>query len=698
MKEKVISVSIVLVMVISILGVAFVPTASSSPEVQECEMIDVGPRLRKSEVPVDLSNAPTEPGHHSPYYEVGDWWQWFTYDDYYGWVYFDWYQLKAIGDVCEIWVQEDFSFPPETPPKPNPRNPPIVTDEQIAYIFDQFENNIYPTDTEYFGTPDFHDGSGSPLGPYWYEETGRTVIQISNIRDEHFYTDYPYFIGGFYWGLYEYYFDRNIINIDCYDWEHRLGPEGTEWLPGEYVDRPYSWEGTVAHEFQHLIHADYNPGDASFMNEGCSMYAEILCGYGVSWSHVNHFLYAPDNSLTQWGDQGGINILADYGAAALWAVYLSDHYGGAALLSHFVQAGIPGVEGLNAALEYFGYEERFDDVFRDWRIANLIHSDYPGMGKYNYKTIDLGGPEAIPIFTHEISGLPVDWTKGTDFGTTWTITGYDTGVSMVGPYGSDYIVFKDWKKPGIIFFDGDDFATPPYEWILTEEGWWYSGAHNRMDVLLGGSAYVDPADPTLELNTYWDIEGYWDFGFVQVSTDGGETWISLDNEYTTYEHDPNAMGSIVANLPGLTGWSEDWVTMSFDLTGYAGETVLIGFRYMTDTAVCYEGWYISEASVSDTPLELAPIYPEADFKVTVVYAFEIDGCTIYMPLDMWLNDETEKGFAFAYAKEPRYVILIVSPTMKKYFADYTFSANRLRGRMSFDMDRALFKIGQTEDL
>lgn len=694
MKEKIISVSIALVLILSVLSVAFVPTVSSSPAVPDCEPIDVGPRLRKSTVPVDMGEPLTEPGHHS-YYNVGDKLRWFVYDDYYGYLYRRNYTLKAIGILAEVWVADDtpyfrgMSFPETTPPKPNPTNPPIITDDEITYILNEFETNIYPTDTAYYGMPDFHDGSYSPYGGAYYEETGRTVILISNVRDEHYWTDYPYYIAGFYWGTYEYYFDRNIISIDCYDWEHRLGPEGTEWLPGQYVTRPYLYDGVFAHEFQHLIHADYNPGDDSFMNEGCSMFAEILCGYGPSWSDINSFLYTPDNSLTLWGDQGDINILADYGAAQLWAVYLNDHYG-EEFLGYFVQTGIPSIDGVNAALEHFGYKERFDDVYHDWRLANLIHADFPGCGKYNYKTIDLR--EANPVFNHTISGLPVPLTKGTDFGTTKTILGYDTGVSMVGPYGSDYIVLKNWKKLGLISFDGDDRATPTYEWIyLADEGMWYSGAHNRMDILLGGSTYVDLANPTLELTTYWDIEDYWDFGFVQVSTDGGKTWVSLENEYTTWDHDPDAMGSIVANLPGLTSWSgyitpDGWVTMEFDLSAYAGQTVLIGFRYMTDAAVLYEGWYISSASVSSTPLELTSIYPEADFMVTAVYAFVMGKCTIYVPVDMWLSDKTEVGTTFGLAK-PSYTILIVSSKSQQGFVDYSFKATPLKipicmGRMT----------------
>jgi len=700
MKKKIISVSIALVLAFSILSVSFVPKASSIAEISDCEPIDVGPRLRDRTVPVDMSNAPTtDPEHHS-YYEVGDWWLWFIYDDYYGYVDFDWYQLRAIGEVAEVWVQEDMSFPPETPPKPNPTNPPIITDEEIAFLLEEFENNIYPTDTGYFGSPDVHDGSNDAWGyGYWYEETGRNVILISNVRDAHFYTNYPYYIAGFYWGLYEFYFDRNIISLDCYDWEHRLGPEGTEWLPGEYVTRPHVYDGVTAHEYQHLIHADYNPGDPSFMNEACSTFAEILCGYGADWSSINSYMYTPDNSLTIWGDQGDINILADYGAAQLWATYLNDHYG-EEFLGYFVQAGIPGIDGINAALEYFGYRERFDDVYHDWRLANLIRSDFPGCDKYNYKTIDI--TEADPIFTHKISGLPVDWTKGTDFGTTKTNLNYDTLISKVGPYGSDYIVFEDWKKIGKIYFDGDDSAT--YAWTLTDYGWW-PGSGNLIDLQLIGQAYVDPADPTLTLITAYSIEAYYDFGFVQVSTDGGQTWTSLENEYTTHDYYTDVQ-AIINNLPGITGFSPDWpdfTTMTFNLTGYKEQTVMIGFRYMTDQYVNWDGWFINSATVSGIPLELEPVYivvDEADFQVTIVYAIEVHGHTIYIPLDMWLNDKTERGSMLAYTNSID-AIMVVSPTMQEGFVDYTFKATPLtipkcRGRMVESVGTLSMPIWKTE--
>ncbi len=43
---------------------------------------------------------------------------------------------------------------------------------------------------------------------------------------------------------------------------------------------------------------------------------------------------------------------------------------------------------------------------------------------------------------------------------------------------------------------------------------------------------------SLTFDALWDAEEGWDFGFVQVSDDGGKTWTSLPTADTTTDHDP----------------------------------------------------------------------------------------------------------------------------------------------------------------
>jgi len=105
--------------------------------------------------------------------------------------------------------------------------------------------------------------------------------------------------------------------------------------------------------------------------------------------------------------------------------------------------------------------------------------------------------------------------------------------------------------------------------LQRKESWWSDG-ENLANLLLIGEAYVDPSNPILTLVTKYDIEEGWDFGFVQVSTNGGETWTSLENPFTTYDHAPDAHPDIsptiekgfvdyqfkVTKLPWLHGFAK----------------------------------------------------------------------------------------------------------------------------------------------
>ena len=671
-------------------------TTATSIEPVFNEPLRIGDKIRTNnyglELDADLANGDPDgdsdgDGDGSTY-SIVDVKYWLSLDDYFGYYFLSIFELwdVGIGVFSEIWIQQDRSWPD---PDPQGRSDPDITADQVTILLDEFESNIVPTDEAYFGTPDYHNGSNAVFddmvglpADYYESDTGKTVILVSNIRDDNFHTIYPYYIAGFYSPSFEFYFDRNIISIDSYQWEERVGPDGS---------RPYLYEGVIAHEYQHLINDDYNPANPSFMNEGASMLAEYLCGYGIAWGDINSYLATPDNSLTEWGDQGGINILADYGQSLLWVLYLNDHFEDN-FISNFVQDGIPGIAGINAALTPFG--KTFDEVYHDWRIANVIHTDTPGDGKYNYDTIDLGGPNADPIRVYEVKEKWPTAMTGNGFGTTTTILGYDTGISSVSTYGSDYILFSKlkWQYNSWLEFDGNDQITAP-TWIKEDmdgDGdleWYSTTAGSLADLLLLAqidlTGYADSI--MLSFDTFYIIEDLWDYGFVQVSIDGGSTWASLSNTYTTIAHDPAAHPDITDNLPGLTDSSDGWINMEFDLTPYAGLNVLIGFRYMTDWAFELDGWWIDNVYVGGDLIDDAddvvafyfPDNPETDFIVTLIRVDYWKNEPFYSLInDMDIDSETETGseslFLYTLKIHKRSkLLMIVSPKLGP--TDYEFS-------------------------
>lgn len=683
----------------SIVGIGFLGNATAAPTNEFPEYI-----------PVDLSsglagkvNMPEFSGDMGSYGGVYD----FEDTPPVGTTVVDWYLGAMSGDPymtlkwaegnVEIWVQDDMSFPEGDPRNDDPFNL-MISDAMLEHLADEFNDNIYPKDTEFFGTPFDRDGTGTLFEAYGFpdyywnwtdavDNPQRTIIKILNYQDDNYFDPtYPYYVVGFFSPTYDSYYNRNMIHLDPWRYWQRLGPEGTVWFeerPDLVNTRPYVYESTTAHEYQHLIHADYQPDDDLFMNEGCSTFAELVCGYPVDYSSINSFFATPDNSLTQWGDQGDINILADYGQVQLFSTYLNDHYSTDTVqfLSAFIASGIPGVDGINAALAALGHRATFESVFHDWKLANLIRS---GDGKYNYKSIDLS--LADPVKEQVMTGKYIPWTSGVaEFGTTSTILGYDTGVSMVGPYGTEYIHLNELRKGGnLLLFNGDEIADQPV-WI-EGDGYWYSGEADLLNILIATEVYVDPLDPFLTLTTYIDIEDYWDYGFVQVAIDGvGDwysEWTSLENEYTTYDIDPDGHPNAYANLPGLTGWSVDVIDMTFNLSAYAGETVHLGFRYVTDWAFTYEGWYVFNAVVSgvDYVLDLEPVTPiiPIRFQVTVVERKTCkNGKITYFVHDMYVLECFDNfGLSLAFKSSKEDIILVVSPMMESGFCDYEFSAKK----------------------
>ncbi len=588
-------------------------------------------------------------------------------NDYTGYYEFDVFDLYAAGPLAQIWVQQDLSWP-----EGDPRLTPEVTCEQAEYMLGEFENNIYPTEISFFGVPDFHDGSYSALvdwgymDPGYFEDPdGKQVVLVSNIRDENYYDpDYRIYIAGFYSPSFEVYFDRNVMSIDAYDWLHRTGPNPPDDDP-EHPARPSLYEGIFAHEYQHLLHDDYDGDEETFINEGMSDLAMVLTGYGKSvLGHLEDTATHPENSLVVWEDQGDLEILTDYGMAFLFQYYLMDKFGQTFIQDLFHNQD-NGISSVNSSLINMGFPYyNFAKVFHLWSVALLIDSDIPYSGMFGFNdldfNLDIGTPDAPNPEAFDKPGAP--------------------------PWGTDYIWVEGNPKHLKRFtFDGVDFSTFPTAWSSDSEVLW-SGDGDLIDNF---AIFEAVGGGVLSFDTFYSFEDYWDFGFVQVSTDGGHTWTSLANEYTVSDFDPNAHPKIIANLPGLTGEAEDWMTMSFDLSAYAGQDILVAFRYVTDWATTFDGWFIDNVFVDDTLIsdgtdasvfksitEILPI--ENDFTVTFVGFRDNWYGNPYKIMPVKLNDLTEEGkmelqAILNWADRAAVLITFDAPEGFTSYADYTLS-------------------------
>lgn len=128
---------------------------------------------------------------------------------------------------------------------------------------------------------------------------------------------------------------------------------------------------------------------------------------------------------------------------------------------------------------------------------------------------------------------------------------------------------------------------------------WFGGKSDQLDsTLVRAVDLTGKTSAALSFWTWYDIEENWDFGFAQVSTDGGATWISLPIDGTSSTIVPDGMPAIADNMPGFTGNSGGWVQKTFDLAAYAGQSILLQFRYMTDWGTTMAGFYVDDIGVT----------------------------------------------------------------------------------------------------
>jgi immune inhibitor A len=122
---------------------------------------------------------------------------------------------------------------------------------------------------------------------------------------------------------------------------------------------------------------------------------------------------------------------------------------------------------------------------------------------------------------------------------------------------------------------------------------WWSDRSDLADFYLAHDFDLTGATaPIFSFASYWSFEQDYDYGYVEVSTDGGATWTALADMDGVFVDDGMEPPS-----PGLNG--EGQGTLRFDLTAYAGQTVTIRLHYTSDVGVQWAGWWADDFSLAD---------------------------------------------------------------------------------------------------
>jgi hypothetical protein len=530
---------------------------------------------------------------------VGTQRKWLGLDDRTGKYYPKTYQLRAVGKHIEVWVADDLAFPKDDCRK----NALDVTDPEIAELIEDFDDDIYPKETATFSTPPNRDGMNAGMAGDFTGDGDKTVTLVDNVRDDNYFT-FPKavtYVAGFFSAQLNELFDRNVMTIDAYDWKHRLGADPaddpTDNLCTSRPARPRMYEGTFAHEWQHLLEYYADPAEVSWVNEGLSDFAQTLVGYVDGQATVydrgndNHLVCyqgfglvktkynanprhcgGPQNSLTRWDEGTPSEVLADYGNAYEFMLYLRDRFGlGAISMLH--RDGLrQGLAGVQAALPA---GTNLYDVVHDYQTMTLVD-----------KIVGDGGGQMI--------GVPIDRVTAPSLRSTIALANEDDyDWPGAAPNGADYVPLP--TPVTSVQFSGSTTLPPlAMGWSVAGKTL-FSGNEDDLDSQAVLPVTVPAAaTATLRLETSYAIEDAYDFGYVMVSTDGGKS-------YTTVTGDRTTAGPLG---PGLTGTSgagtiATVIAASYDLKAYAGKKVLLGLRYVTDGAVSRGGWRIGKITLGN---------------------------------------------------------------------------------------------------
>ena len=330
------------------------------------------------------------------------------------------------------------------------------------------------------------------------------------------------------------------------------------------------YNAVLAHEFQHALHWHINPYSEAWVNEGAAELASQLVGYSSGFPGA--FQSRPDTQLTSWPEEPGASA-PSYGGALLFLKYLAQHYGGYEALQEVLAAPGRGPQAISNYLAAKDYGVDFDGVFADWVIANYL--DQPGEGRYSYPQ------DQVSVRGEAIGRL------GEHQGT-------------VHQYAADYLELGFDSGDVLVEFEGQ-----PQSRLIPNEAHggrvqWWANRGDSIDATLTRELDLRGAEKaTLSFWTWYDLEKPWDFAYVEVSTDGGQTWSILPGRHTTTE---NPLGNSFG--PGYTGKSGGgsepaWAEENIDLSPYADKVVLLRFEYITDEAVNNVGFALDDISVPE---------------------------------------------------------------------------------------------------
>ncbi|GAB6859159.1 immune inhibitor A domain-containing protein [Microbacterium xylanilyticum] len=285
------------------------------------------------------------------------------------------------------------------------------------------------------------------------------------------------------------------------------------------------------------------------------------------------------------------------GTYAIWA-HSSDVAGGASIPGTDFKIQNYIVQPENSGVGVFAHE-----YGHDLGLPDLYDTSNAGNSDVDFWDLMSSGSHSGPIFQSQPTHMGI-WDK-------WILGWADPKVVNPGD-AKQTIKVGQTSRPAKGTEDGIKVNLPDKTIVLAEphsgsEMWYSNSDQSWADATLTRTIDNVPAGATFSMWNNYAIEEDWDYGFVEVSADGGSTWteqkvydetgalVSTDDGYS----DPNGrMKDFGGKKYGLTGSSDGWRHDHVDLSAYAGQNIQIRLRQATDAAFQERGWFSDDFALS----------------------------------------------------------------------------------------------------
>ena len=118
---------------------------------------------------------------------------------------------------------------------------------------------------------------------------------------------------------------------------------------------------------------------------------------------------------------------------------------------------------------------------------------------------------------------------------------------------------------------------------------------------MNNAVSLPPTPPNLTFWHYYNTEGEYDGGVLEISTDNGNTWndIGAGNFIRNGYNSVFSTGTLLIGRPAWTGNSGSFIKTIVNLQPYANQSIKLRYRFNCDDGTSIEGWYVDDIAIKN---------------------------------------------------------------------------------------------------